>query len=58
MMILNNEVFLPISVGVLDMENAVEGEDSFTIPLRRTADNEKRYDEMYRYLGKGSGVHV
>lgn len=55
MMILNNEVFLPISANMLDMENVIATSDDCTIPLKRTSDNKKCYDEMYRYLGKGSG---
>lgn len=54
-MILNNEVFLPVSVSMLDMEKAVCEEDDFTIPLKRTVENQDRYDEAYCYLGKGSG---
>lgn len=53
-MVLNNEIFLPISVDMLDIDNVIATSDDFTIPLKRTHDNEKRYDNMYSYLGKGA----
>lgn len=55
MMILNNEVFLPISANMLDMENVIATSDDCTIPLKRTSDNKKCYDNMYSYLSKGAG---
>lgn len=57
-MTLNNEVFLPISVDILDMDNVIEAEEGFIIPLKRTVKNQKRYDNMYNYIGKYSDFAV
>lgn len=54
-MVLNNKVFLPISADMLDMDNVIATADDFTISLKSTPDNQKRYDYMYSCLGKDAG---
>ena len=52
------KITLTLSANILDTQHITQSETSYEIPLKRTRDNNKYYDDTYSLLARAASFHV